>query len=175
MSNGYQLPADWEKRLERTLNLCAGVDSKNKAYICSPCRGNDYDETYDNIIAARFYMYYSSIETSFHARAPHAYLGFLLDDTNTFERSMALRFGQGFLVSNDQILVCGDTISIGMRAEIESAARLNMPIWCFNRGVYTQVCDIVKPLCIGELPVSLHEEHPMLGKATATLLKEGVI
>lgn len=175
MSNTFSLPTDWEKRLERTLHLCKGVPNKHKAYICSPCHSSDIEEMHDNIIAARFYMYYVSTQMTYHARAPHAYLGFLLDDDDNLERAMALKIGQDLLISHGLIFVCGDRISTGMRAEIESAARLDMPVHCFNKEVYPQICSVVEPLGMGEVSVYLDETHVMLGKAPRSLINEGVL
>lgn len=71
------------------------------------------------------------------AVAPHAYLPYLLDDSNPEERALALSFGASLLALCDRLVIYGDRISSGMKEEIRRARELGIPI--LNRQ--TQLSD----------------------------------
>ena len=71
------------------------------------------------------------------AVAPHAYLPYLLDDSNPEERALALSFAASLLALCDRLVIYGDRISSGMKEEIRRARKLGIPI--LNRQ--TQLSD----------------------------------
>ena len=119
---------------------CDGFDQKleqqflkpnrhqKKVYICSPYSDPDLEQQLDNMRRARLYMLYAFEHMGYLARAPHAYLPMLVCDGIPTERAMALRFGLELLERSDLLLVCGTTLSKGMKGEITHAAKLGIPI-----------------------------------------------
>ena len=109
---------------------CDGFDQKleqqflkpnrhqKKAYVCSPYSNPDLEVQLDNMRRARLYMLYAYEHMGYLARAPHAYLPMLVCDMVPTERAMALRFGLELLERSDLLLVCGTTLSKGMKGEI---------------------------------------------------------
>lgn len=174
MSIVSQLPADWEIRLEEKLIRCQNDRLKKKAYICSPCRASTADMLMENMVAARFYMFYALDRMGCHARAPHAYLPAILNDTQPHERALALRFGREFMECSDVLFVCGQLITAGMRGEIEVAAQLNMPIVAFDHEVHIEVRKIVTRQGGDKRLVSMEQAHPWLGLSPGGLLSAGV-
>jgi hypothetical protein len=59
--------------------------------------------------------------------APHVILDFL-SDNNTEERERGIQAGLEVLAICDEVWVFGDKISDGMKAEIEAAERLRIPV-----------------------------------------------
>lgn len=107
--NDYIFPNDWEQNLNSTFlhrNPC-----RRKAYICSPLSEPTENGILANIKAAKAYMYYANTHLKMVARAPHAYLPFLLCDDTPAERAIALQFGLKLLEQSDVLLVCGSRIS----------------------------------------------------------------
>lgn len=132
---------DWEQNLNNTFlhrNPC-----RRRAYICSPLSDNSEDGMLANIKAAKAYMYYANTHLKMVARAPHAYLPFLLCDDIPAERAIALQFGLKLLEQSDVLLVCGNRISKGMEGEIAKAAALKIPIHVFDADLYAQVKKLV--------------------------------
>ena len=119
---------------------CDGFDQKlerqflkpnrhlKKVYVCSPYSDPDPEVQLDNMRRARLYMLYANEHMGYLARAPHAYLPMLVCDGIPTERAMALRFGLELLERSDLLLVCGTTLSKGMKGEITHAAKLGIPI-----------------------------------------------
>lgn len=99
------------------------------AYVCSPLRAENEMDIYQNIKVARFYMYQAYKNLDVLPRALHAYA--IYDDSKPHERAMALRHGRELLSQCQMLLVCGRTITCGMREEIRIAAELRMPIIVF--------------------------------------------
>ena len=125
---------------------CDGFDQKlerqflkpnrhlKKVYVCSPYSDPDPEVQLDNMRRARLYMLYANEHMGYLARAPHAYLPMLVCDGIPTERAMALRFGLELLERSDLLLVCGTTLSKGMKGEITHAAKLGIPIQVFLCG-----------------------------------------
>ena len=90
-----------------------------------------------NAQRARTYMAMCEREFGCRAVAPHAYLPYLLDDSNPEERALALSFGVSLLALCDRLVIYGDRISSGMKEEIRRARELGIPI--LNRQ--TQLSD----------------------------------
>ena len=127
---------------------CDGFDQKleqqflkpnrhqKKAYVCSPYSNPDLEVQLDNMSRARLYMLYANEHMGYLARAPHAYLPMLVCDGIPTERAMALRFGLELLERSDLLLVCGTTLSKGMKGEITHAAKLGIPIIWYHTDAH---------------------------------------
>ena len=97
---------------------------KKKIYICSPCRG-DYEKNIDNAAT------YSGIcfRMGYIPVTPHIYFTRFMDDTNSKERSMAMKAGKQLLLECSEVWVFGlDHPSEGMQEEIALAIRHGIPI-----------------------------------------------
>jgi len=136
------VPADWEEQLQNILLQCSDSDKSGQVYICSPCRGATWTETKRNIFAARFYMYFAWLQTSNASLAPHAYLPLFLHDSIPKERKKALWIGRILLTICNELYVCGNRITEGMRGEIRDAARLELPIIAFNPDLLNEAIEI---------------------------------
>ena len=106
-------------------------------YVCSPLSAPTRAEIMVNAQRARTYMAMCEREFGCRAVAPHAYLPYLLDDSNPEERALALSFGASLLALCDRFVIYGDRISSGMKEEIRRARELGIPI--LNRQ--TQLSD----------------------------------
>ena len=69
------------------------MDTKVKAYICSPLSAETDQEIRKNMVYARQCVAEVAKEFGYRAYAPHAYLPELLDDHDPEERALALSFG----------------------------------------------------------------------------------
>ena len=87
-------------------------------YVCSPLSAPTRAEITVNAQRARTYMTMCEREFGCRAVAPHAYLPYLLDDSNPEERALALSFGASLLALCDRFVIYGDRISSGMKEEI---------------------------------------------------------
>ena len=92
-------------------------------YIASPYSG----DVVQNIGFAKQACQYC-IEQGHTPLAPHLLYTQMLDDSNPAERETGLELGRHILERCDEMWVCGDRISLGMRAEIAEASRLGIPI-----------------------------------------------
>ncbi len=92
-------------------------------FICSPYRG----ATERNLRLARYYcrLALSRKATPF---APHLHYTQFLDDSVNKERRLGISCGIEVLRRCDEIWVCGDKITAGMKAEIDAAKELGIPI-----------------------------------------------
>lgn len=106
-------------------------------YVCSPLSAPTRAEIMVNAQRARTYMAMCEREFGCRSVAPHAYLPYLLDDSNPKERALALSFGASLLALCDRLVIYGDRISSGMKEEIRRARELGIPI--LNRQ--TQLSD----------------------------------
>lgn len=106
-------------------------------YVCSPLSAPTRAEITVNSQRARTYMAMCEREFGCRAVAPHAYLPYLLDDSNPEERALALSFGASLLALCDRLVIYGDRISSGMKEEIRRSRELGIPI--LNRQ--TQLSD----------------------------------
>ena len=98
---------------------------KPVAYICCPYSG-DVEE---NTKVARRYARFAAEQ----GRAPLAVTLMLpqfVDEAT--ERELALRIGETILFRCDEVWVCGDRISEGMRSEIRSAQQKGILVRYFN-------------------------------------------
>ena len=97
-------------------------------YVCSPLGAPTKAEILTNAAKACSYMAQAEKIYGVRAVAPHAYLPLLLDDTVPEERALGIDFGQKLLTMCSRVAVFGDRISKGMKAEIEMAERLGIPV-----------------------------------------------
>lgn len=152
----------WERKLLE--QFTEKNRNRMKAYICSPLRADTAKDLLMNIERARAYMLYAYEKMGLVARAPHAYLPMLLDDGIPAERAIALQFGQRLLENSDVLLVCGNTLSHGMRSEINYALSLGIPVIAFNQDLYIdlkQLADKEHPAMSKK--VILQQEHFTMG------------
>ena len=63
--------------------------------------------------------------------APHAYFPRFLDDDDPEERAEGIRLGNDWLLDSEEVWVMGETVSAGMRDEIELARQVGIPIHHF--------------------------------------------
>ena len=63
--------------------------------------------------------------------APHAYFTRFLDDDDPEERAKGIRLGNDWLMNCEELWVMGETISPGMKDEIQLASQLGLPIKYF--------------------------------------------
>lgn len=84
------LTENWEQEL--LLQFYKPASGRQSAYICSPLHAEGYEHFFNNMYAARFYMYYVQHYLGYLARAPHAYLPLLVNDYNLLERELAFSF-----------------------------------------------------------------------------------
>ena len=86
-----------------------------------------------NAQRARTYMTMCEREFGCRAVAPHAYLPYLLDDSNPEERALALSFGASLLALCDRLVIYGDRISSGMKEEIRRGCRTSSVRYLMER------------------------------------------
>ena len=99
-------------------------------YICSPYKGTTNNVTKHRQLAR---VYCRMVwDKGFLPIAPHLYLPQFLDDGNKTERSAAIKLGLKVLEQCAEIWVFGENISKGMKAEIEHAETLKIPIKYFT-------------------------------------------
>lgn len=114
-------------------------ETKDLVYVCSPLGAASVEEIKRSMGMARFYMEMVSKKYNCRAVAPHAILPAFLDDHISEERALGLKFGLDLLRICKKVVVCGRTISAGMKKEIELAEQLGIEV------IYN---DIPKPPCV---------------------------
>ena len=99
---------------------------RKKIYICSPCRGENYDDNIDNAITWSGEVF----RLGFLPVTPHIYFTRFLSDENSEERAAALAIGKELLQECSEVWVFGalDNPSEGMKGEIAHAIRLGIPV-----------------------------------------------
>lgn len=117
---------------------------KKNVYICSPLRADDTKGVMENMQKAKEYMFYVYSNLGLAAHAPHAYLPTVLNDNIPSERVMALQVGLKVLEHCDELFVCGNRISNGMKGEILYAFEQNKDIRVFDRQVYNAITGMLK-------------------------------
>ena len=98
-------------------------------YLASPFRG-DYKR---NQKFARKALRYAILQNTIPL-APHLLYPQVLDDNNPRERKLVLRLGLALIPLCDEVWVMGDTITEGMRGEINTAKDLRIPIRFIKEG-----------------------------------------
>ena len=94
-------------------------------YICSPYSG----DIRRNTEMARRYSRYA-IDKGFVPITPHLYLpGILSEET---ERDLAISIDLTLLERTDEMWICGNVISEGMKREIAHARAIRLPVRCIK-------------------------------------------
>lgn len=114
-----------EKQKERDLKKFRPL-----VYICSPFSG----DVRGNTEAAKKYSRFA-VNAGYIPVTPHLLYPQFLDDNLKEERELGLLFGKVLLDKCDQIWVCGNTVSEGMKAEIERAERKRYIIRYFTSNM----------------------------------------
>ena len=172
----YLIPENWEASLE-DLILKAQPDSfVKRAYICSPCKDDSPEIVRNNMRAARLYMYIALTSLQINARAPHGFFPVLLCDKIQAERILAMQFCKSLLQTGEQILVCGDRLSSGMKEEITHAAKLGIKISVFNSDLLIEVRKLITQAGADKKLARINKKGSLLGKNTHDILSlDGVI
>ena len=97
-------------------------------YICSPLAG----DTEENVERARRFCRFA-LDRGQIPLAPHLMFPQFMDDRDPEERELALFMDIVLLGNCSELWVLGDTVSEGMKAEIEVAKKRRQPIRFFNR------------------------------------------
>ena len=127
---GYFSPTEFEamKRIESEEKKARRLAAfRPLVYICSPYRGN----TNLNIENARKYSRFA-VDKHYLPITPHIYFTQFMDDTISEERETAVFMNFVLMSKCVELWVFGDTISTGMKAEIERAERKHMKIRYFT-------------------------------------------
>lgn len=96
-------------------------------YIASPLAG----DTERNTEKARGYCRFA-VGKGCMPLAPHLHFPQFMDERDSEQRELGLRFALILLGKCDELWVFGDTVSEGMAREISKAKRRSMPIRYFN-------------------------------------------
>jgi len=99
-------------------------------YICSPLKG-DIDR---NRAKARIYCRFA-FDKGYLPVSPHIYFTQFLNEYNKEERAVGLKYGLDIVKQCKQLWVFGERISEGMKAEIEIAKELRLPICYFDSNM----------------------------------------
>ena len=119
-----------------------------KVYVCSPLRADTKKGMEENRLRAIEYCKMAEAiigNPDVKAVAPHAYLPLLLDDNDSQERELALRFGKELLALCEAMFVCGEVISDGMKGEITVACHI--PIIVQQLSLLADVKAIAPKIC----------------------------
>lgn len=103
--------------------------NKELVYICSPLRAETAEGVRNNMLMAEEYAHTISEKYNCRAIAPHSFLPKYLDDSIPKERELGIKFGLDVIKLCKKVYVCTDTISEGMRSEIEFACKFNIPVF----------------------------------------------
>ena len=130
-SERYYSPTEYEvfSRMEREEKVAAKAAAfRPIVYICSPY---SYGCINTNIENARKYSRFA-VDRHYLPITPHIYFAQFMDDTVFEERETALFMNFVLMSKCVELWVFGDTISAGMKAEIERAERKRMKIRYFT-------------------------------------------
>jgi len=125
MTTNKQEPRAYEK-FSRAASRCPN----KRVYICSPFRG----DTVRNQHKARMYCRFA-FESGCVPICPHIYYPQFLDDRIKNERTAGIRYALETMWQVRELWVFGKRISDGMRAEIELANDLEIPVKYFDENM----------------------------------------
>lgn len=100
---------------------------EKQVYICSPLHGNMDGNIYKAIQYCRV-----AAEMGVIPLASHTIFTQYLNDNIPEQRDQGLRMGRALLKRCDEIWICGNVVSQGMRAEIQLAKELEKPFRYLN-------------------------------------------
>lgn len=123
-ARGYADPTSYKvlKQLQQTENMARPL-----TYICSPYSG---DVQANTALAREFCAF--AVAAGQIPLAPHLFFPQFMDDTDPDERELAMAFNRVLLSKCEAMWVYTGHVSRGMRAEIEWARELELPIHYFN-------------------------------------------
>ena len=126
-SEGYYDPTTYEalSRIEREERFAR---YRPLVYICSPYSHGCINTNIEN---ARKYSRFA-VDRHYLPITPHIYFTQFMDDTVFEERETAIFMNLVLMSKCVELWVFGDTISAGMKAEIERAERKHMKIRYFT-------------------------------------------
>lgn len=119
-------------------------------YVCSPLSAPTRAERLANAAKAMTYMVLAEKEFGGRAVAPHAYLPYLLDDSISEQRKLAMDFGLKLLAMCSRVVAFGNRLSAGMEAEIEAAQRSGIPVlYRTDKGAEREPLAKKAPVIVG--------------------------
>ena len=130
-AEGYLSPTEHEAltRIEKAEKAARkAADFRPIVYICSPYSHGCINT---NIEKARKYSRFA-VDKHYLPIIPHIYFTQFMDDTVSEERETAVFMNFVLMSKCVELWVFGDTISAGMKAEIERAERKHMKIRYFT-------------------------------------------
>ena len=136
-SEGYSSPTEYEAltRIEKEEKVAAKAAAfRPVVYICSPYSG----DTERNVENARRYSRFA-VDRHYLPITPHIYFTQFMDDNVPEERNTAIFMNWVLMSKCVELWVFGETISSGMKAEIERAKRKKMKIRYFTEDL-EEVC-----------------------------------
>jgi len=133
-AEGYYSPTEYEG-LTNVMREEKAKRFRPLVYICSPYAGDIETNTANAKKYCLFAVHQHSIPL-----APHLLYPQFMDETSEADRNLGLFFGIVLLDRCHELWVFGDTVSAGMKAEINRAKRKNQPIRYFTAN-----CEEVKP------------------------------
>ena len=95
-----------------------------KIFICSAYRG-DVDR---NIEKAKEYCRWTTVECGVIPIAPHLFFPQFLDDSVETERKLGINMGLSLLKECSELWYFGDSVTEGMKKEIDTAVQLGIPV-----------------------------------------------
>jgi len=130
-SEGYHDPTPFEALTNITKEEKAASKPAFRplVYICSPFSG-DIEE---NVKRAQKFCRFA-LEKGNIPLAPHLMFPQFMDDTNEEERELAIFMDIILMGKCQEVWVLGDTISRGMRIEIEKANKRKQRVRYFNKN-----------------------------------------
>ena len=136
-SEGYYDPTTYEalSRIEREERAAR---YRPLVYICSPYSHGCINANIEN---ARKYSRFA-VDRHCLPITPHIYFTQFMDDTVSEERETAIFMNFVLMSKCVELWVFGDTISTGMKAEIERAERKHMKIRYFTEELEEKKCEI---------------------------------
>ena len=126
-SEGYYDPTTYEA-LSRIESEARVARYRPLVYICSP---HSHGCINTNIENARKYSRFA-VDRHYLPNTPHIYFTQIMDDTDFEERETAIFMNLVLMSKCVELWVFGDTISAGMKAEIDRAERKHMKIRYFT-------------------------------------------
>jgi hypothetical protein len=117
-----------QKSYDRATKTAHKIPHK-RVYVCSPFRG----DLLRNIENARDYCRFA-YDAGFVPIAPHLYFPQFLDECDLDERAAGMRYGLEQLWQCREVWVFGESITVGMRAEIDLAKDLKIPVRYFDEN-----------------------------------------
>lgn len=136
-SEGYSSPTEYEAltRIEKEEKVAAKAAAfRPVVYICSPYSG----DTERNVENARRYSRFA-VDKHYLPITPHIYFTQFMDDNVPEERNTAIFMNWVLMSKCVELWVFGETISSGMKAEIDRAKRKKMKIRYFTEELEEKV------------------------------------